>query len=112
MSRPSPVITANVKLMGNPRTLCTDVRFRSPCELYALIHALTALRDGDADDADHVHLLEGRLTSGDAAATEVTFYRPGRRRDAGVSLAIAAARQALPGKKRSTQPASRASEAP
>lgn len=112
MTSPSPVITANVKLMGNPGMLCTDVRFRSRSELDAVIHALIALRDGDADDADHVHLQDGRLTSGDGTATEVTFYRPGRRRDAAVSLAIAAARQALPGKKRPTQPASRASEAP
>lgn len=95
MARPSPVIQADVKLLGDLRMLCVDVRFRSRSELNGLIQALTALRDAGENDADHFHLQDARLQSKDVVATEVTFYRPRKRRDDAVSLAVSRARRLL-----------------
>ncbi len=95
MRKPSPVIKADVKLMGDLRMLSVDVRFKSRAELDGFIHALTVLRDSASDGFDHVHLQDSGMPNSDSASTEVTFYRPRKRRDAGVNFAVDRARQFL-----------------
>lgn len=95
MGKLSPVIKADVKLMGDLRMLSVDVRFKSRAELDGFILALTVLRDSASDGFDHVHLQDSRMPNSDSASTEVTFYRPRKRRDAGVNLAVDRARQFL-----------------
>ncbi len=95
MSKPSPVIKADVKFMGKPPWLCVDVRFRNRAELDALIQALTILRDGGRQDFDHVHLQDISLTVSGSRGTEVTFYRHGKKRDNAARLCLLEAKQFL-----------------
>jgi hypothetical protein len=76
MKAVSPVIFADSKFYGTDQLLCVDVLFRDRAELDRLIQALTALRDSEGNEADHVHLQDGGHGRYGAPA-EVTFHRPG-----------------------------------